>query len=259
MDHIVQTVLRFDRFAVDLVRGCLRDGDQEIELRPKTFEVLRYLAQNAGQLVRKHELFEAVWPNVSVGDDSLVQCIRELRQKLGDVDHRLIKTVSRRGYLLDATVSAQTPQSAAESAVQVPELRQRLVADPDLWRRILRAIAAHRLPILGAAFAVLVFVGSIFLLSRLPALFGNPGLVYPPYHEVTVVAVDGATQTPIVGAHIFLLPHSGRTDAAGIAKVRVTRGRYKVFVSSFDYAPHEDDIDVAGDVTIRVELAKLAQ
>ena len=53
MDHIVHTVLRFDRFAVDLARGCLRAGDQEIDLRPKTFEVLRYLAQNAGRLVRQ--------------------------------------------------------------------------------------------------------------------------------------------------------------------------------------------------------------
>ena len=39
MDHIVHTVLRFERFALDLTRGRLRAGDQEIDLRPKTFEV----------------------------------------------------------------------------------------------------------------------------------------------------------------------------------------------------------------------------
>ena len=76
MDHIVRRVLRFDRFALDLVRGCLRAGNQEIALRPKTFEVLCYVVQNAGRLVPKQELFEAAWPNVSVCDDSLVQCIR---------------------------------------------------------------------------------------------------------------------------------------------------------------------------------------
>jgi DNA-binding winged helix-turn-helix (wHTH) protein/tetratricopeptide (TPR) repeat protein len=112
MDNLVHRALQFDRFTLDLARGCLRAGDQEIDLRPKTFEVLRYLAQNAGRLVPKQELFDAVWPNVFVCDDSLVQCIRELRQKLGDVDRRLVKTVSRRGYLLDATVSAQAPQSS---------------------------------------------------------------------------------------------------------------------------------------------------
>jgi DNA-binding winged helix-turn-helix (wHTH) protein len=98
MDQIVPRLLRFDRFALDLTRGCLRAGDQEIALRPKAFEVLRYFAENDGRLVSKQELFEAVWPNVTVTDDTLVQCIRELRDKLGDTDHRLIRTVPRRGY-----------------------------------------------------------------------------------------------------------------------------------------------------------------
>jgi len=83
MDHLVHRALQFDRFTLDLARGCLRVGDQEIDLRPKTFEVLCYFAENAGRLVPKQEVFKAVWPNVTVCDDSLVQCIRELRQKLG--------------------------------------------------------------------------------------------------------------------------------------------------------------------------------
>ena len=49
----VHSVLRFDRFALDLTRGCLRIGEQDIELPPKPFEVLRYLATNAGRLVPK--------------------------------------------------------------------------------------------------------------------------------------------------------------------------------------------------------------
>lgn len=104
MRESVHKVLCFDRFGLDLTRACLRLGDREIELRPKAFEVLRHLAVNAGVLVPKQDLYAAVWPNVAVSDDSLVQCIRELRQKLGDHEHRLIKTVSRRGYLLDATL-----------------------------------------------------------------------------------------------------------------------------------------------------------
>jgi DNA-binding winged helix-turn-helix (wHTH) protein len=102
-------VLYFDKFSLDFARGCLRTGDQEIELRPKAFEVLKYLAENAGRLVGKQELYDAIWPNVIVSDDSITQCIRELRSKLGDDDHSLIKTVSRRGYLLDATVTTTAP------------------------------------------------------------------------------------------------------------------------------------------------------
>ena len=104
MDQIVPRILRFDRFALDLTRGCVRIGGEDIDLRPKPFEVLRYLAENAGRLVPKQELFEAVWPDVTVTDDSLVQCIRELRSKLGDDSHRVIKTVPRRGYILDVPV-----------------------------------------------------------------------------------------------------------------------------------------------------------
>src|SRR5260370_33430699 len=118
MDHIVHRVLRFDRFALDLARGCLRAGDQEIDLRPKTFEVLCYLAENAGRLVSKQELFEAVWPNVSVCDDSLGQCIRELRQQLGDDDRRRIKAGARRGCSMAAQALAQARAPWGETAPQ---------------------------------------------------------------------------------------------------------------------------------------------
>jgi DNA-binding winged helix-turn-helix (wHTH) protein len=81
-------------------------GDEDIGLPPKAFAVLCYLAENAGRLVPKEELYGAVWPNVLVTNDSLVQCVREPRQKLGDEEHCLIKTVPRRGYLFDVRTSA---------------------------------------------------------------------------------------------------------------------------------------------------------
>ena len=174
MDHIVHRVLQFDRFVLDLTRGCLRAGDQEIDLRPKTFEVLCYLAENAGRLVPKQELFEAVWPDVSVCDDSLVQCIRELRHKLGDDERRLIKTVSRRGYLLDAAVSAQAPQSWGGSAPEQVPAPRKLATEPDVLHRVLWTLAAHKFRILGAA-GGLVCIALIFLLGWFPVLVANPG------------------------------------------------------------------------------------
>jgi TolB-like protein/tetratricopeptide (TPR) repeat protein len=108
VDQVGHRVLRFDRFVLDLTRGCLRVGACDIHLSPKAFEVLRHLAKHGGRLAPKEELLATVWPNVIVSDDSLVQCIRELRQKLADEEHRLIKTVPRRGYLLDVEISADT-------------------------------------------------------------------------------------------------------------------------------------------------------
>jgi hypothetical protein len=79
-------------------------------------------------------------------------------------------------------------------------------------------------------------------------------VVDPPDHEVTVEAFDSEKQTPIEGVHVLLHPYRAVTDDRGIAKVKVAKGRYTVFVSGFQYIPHQSFIDVAGDVTTRAEL-----
>ena len=101
--------LRFDRYVLDLHRGCLLLDGSEIALRPKTFAVLHYLAENSGRLVSKDELFAAVWPNLAITDDALVQSIGELRRALGDDGPRLVRTVPRRGYRLESAVSVVAP------------------------------------------------------------------------------------------------------------------------------------------------------
>lgn len=108
--------LHFADFDVDLERGELRVGGTAIALRPKSFTLLVYLARHPGRLLAKDELIEAVWPDVAVTDDSLVQCVSELRAALGDGDQRLIKTVPRRGYLLDA-LPVDTPPVVDQTAV----------------------------------------------------------------------------------------------------------------------------------------------
>jgi hypothetical protein len=79
-------------------------------------------------------------------------------------------------------------------------------------------------------------------------------IVSPPEHEVTVEAFDSENQTPITGAHVLLHPYRALTDESGVAKVKLAKGRYKLFVSGFKYIAYENIIDVAGDVTTRVEL-----
>jgi len=110
--------LQFDRYVLDLDRGALLLDGQEIALRPKTFAVLRHLIENRDRLVSKEDLFAAVWPSVAVTDDALVQSIGELRKALGDDGARLIKTVPRRGYRLEAASSvAPVPPAAAPPPV----------------------------------------------------------------------------------------------------------------------------------------------
>jgi hypothetical protein len=79
-------------------------------------------------------------------------------------------------------------------------------------------------------------------------------VVSPPDHEVTVEAFDSEKQIPIKGAHVLLHPYRALTDESGVAKVNVAKGRYKLFVSGFQYVAYQSIIDVAGDVTTRAEL-----
>jgi TolB-like protein len=102
-------IFTFEGYTLDLTRGCLRAGEDEITLRPKCFDLLQYLVENPGRLLLKDELAGAVWPNVIVGDNSLAQCIGDLRNALNDVDRRIIKTVTRRGYVFAAPVSISAP------------------------------------------------------------------------------------------------------------------------------------------------------
>jgi DNA-binding winged helix-turn-helix (wHTH) protein len=97
--------LRFDRYVLDLDRGCLLLEGSEVALRPKTFAVLNYLTQNPHRLVSKDELVAAVWAHVVVTDDALVQSVGELRRALADDGSRLIRTIPRRGYRLECDVS----------------------------------------------------------------------------------------------------------------------------------------------------------
>jgi DNA-binding winged helix-turn-helix (wHTH) protein len=113
--------LRFDQFTLDLSRCVLLHGEAEVPLRPKAFDLLGYLAQHTGRVVTKDELLQAVWPGLSVTDDSLVQCIRDIRQALGDRNHQMIKTAPRRGYIFVAQVSATHASIGPESPAQIPQ------------------------------------------------------------------------------------------------------------------------------------------
>lgn len=105
MHTVSPKTLGFDIYTLDLQCCSLLRGRDELQLRPKSFDVLRYLAEHAGRLVSKDELIQAVWPDLIVTEDSVVQCIGDIRAALHDDAHQIIKTVPRRGYLFAAELS----------------------------------------------------------------------------------------------------------------------------------------------------------
>lgn len=112
---------RFGRFTLDLSRGCLQTEGRDLDLRPKSFELLVYLVKNVGRLATKDELLETLWPGVSVSEDSLAQCIRDIRMALDDKDRNFIKTVQRRGYIFVAeVVPTNSNGDAAATSRRIP-------------------------------------------------------------------------------------------------------------------------------------------
>ena len=114
---------------------------------------------------------ESVWEDVAVTDDSLVQCLMEIRRALGD-GHDVVKTIRGRGYLFDATV-----RQVAEDAVQTqgPDLTRSEAGDsvsraaqgassPPRHRRFRTALVAGSL--LGAGVVAILAVLYSGQLSR---------------------------------------------------------------------------------------------
>jgi TolB-like protein/DNA-binding winged helix-turn-helix (wHTH) protein/cytochrome c-type biogenesis protein CcmH/NrfG len=128
----------FERFHFDPLRGRLTNGGAAIELRPKSLAVLHYLVTHPQRLVEKDELLAAVWGKVVVTEDSLVQCVREIRQALGDADQRIIRTIPRSGYMFVAEVVDEPPAPLGEASVPSTTARRGWAPRSDVGRWLRR-------------------------------------------------------------------------------------------------------------------------
>lgn len=78
--------------------------DEKVELTPKEFELLQYLASNVGRVLTRDQLLNAVWNYDFVGDSRIVDVhVSHLREKLehDTKNPRYIKTVRGLGYKLE--------------------------------------------------------------------------------------------------------------------------------------------------------------
>src|SRR5262245_42555171 len=118
-------VYRFGDFALDTLSEQVSCGGARVELRPCTYQLLTYLVANAGRVVSRSELFDQIWPDVSVSDGALTQSIWEVRRALGEAgrEQRFIRTVRGSGYCFAALVRTERPQRAAEATHTRPCMR----------------------------------------------------------------------------------------------------------------------------------------
>jgi pimeloyl-ACP methyl ester carboxylesterase/DNA-binding winged helix-turn-helix (wHTH) protein len=119
----------FGHYLLDVDERRLLRENEEIRLRGKPFDTLRVLVENAGRLVRKDELMQAVWPDSIVEENNLDYCVSQLRKLLRP--SKYIQTVPRHGYRFLGEVKLSTPgprlvqlEPAHEQAdVPQPEIR----------------------------------------------------------------------------------------------------------------------------------------
>ena len=112
----------FAPFRLDLGAGRLWQGTEPVRLTAKALAVLSYLAEHAGQLVTKDDLFAAVWASAYVSEAALAVCIGEIRRALGDAAQtpQYLETVRGRGYRFVAPVTA-TPSSPEPAVAERPQ------------------------------------------------------------------------------------------------------------------------------------------
>jgi DNA-binding winged helix-turn-helix (wHTH) protein/predicted negative regulator of RcsB-dependent stress response len=115
----LQRDLCFEDFRLDRRNQELRRGSRVIPLRPKSFAVLQFLAENPGRLVTQAELLKAVWGSTAVSDGLLRNYIRDVRQALGDdaSSPRFIETLPRRGVRFLPKVTVESVASAEPNGV----------------------------------------------------------------------------------------------------------------------------------------------
>jgi DNA-binding winged helix-turn-helix (wHTH) protein len=101
---------------VDPAAFVAERGGRRLDLEPKAFELLVLLLANAGRLLTKQEILDAVWAGTAVTDNALTRVVAQLRKALGDDarEARFLETVPTKGYRWIAPVEgpAEGPAEA---------------------------------------------------------------------------------------------------------------------------------------------------
>jgi DNA-binding winged helix-turn-helix (wHTH) protein len=89
-----------------------------VRLGPVNMSVLLVLINSHGNVVTRTELFDQVWKNQVVSDDTLTRCISDLRSQLGklSVYPKLIETIPKQGYRWIAPIDDKTTSGPRHSS-----------------------------------------------------------------------------------------------------------------------------------------------
>jgi DNA-binding winged helix-turn-helix (wHTH) protein/tetratricopeptide (TPR) repeat protein len=103
-------IYEFGAFYLDPYQRILLHHGEHLRLQPKTFETLLALVEQAGQVVRKEDLMQRIWPDTFVEEINLTKNISTLRKTLrnGNGAGEFIETIPTVGYRFVAAVRPVT-------------------------------------------------------------------------------------------------------------------------------------------------------
>src|SRR6267154_4052211 len=107
----------FGPFRLLAAQRLLLEGDKQVRLGSRAFDILTVLVERSGEVVGKEALIARAWPQTYVEEANLKIQISALRRALGDGQdgHRYVATVPGRGYNFVAPVSREEPARAPPS------------------------------------------------------------------------------------------------------------------------------------------------
>src|SRR5258707_2295265 len=105
MEKKSKHLYEFGPFTVDPEERALKRDGIPIELQHKLFDLLVYMVRNPNRLLKKKELQDEFWPEITLNTESLLtKYITRLRGKLTDSGRVLIKNEPKEGYRFAAEV-----------------------------------------------------------------------------------------------------------------------------------------------------------
>jgi DNA-binding response OmpR family regulator len=112
-----ETVLRVGPLALDLLDRTAKRGDRQIDLRPREFQLLKYMMQRSDKWLTRAMLLKDVWHYRFVPETNLVDVhMGRLRRKVdGPSEAPMIRNVRSVGFVLSAIPLPQAlPSRPAE-------------------------------------------------------------------------------------------------------------------------------------------------
>ena len=176
-------VMRIGQANIDFDALTIHGLEGQFSMESKVMRVLEVLVENAGQVLTRSDLIEAVWGVEYGGDERLSRAISLLRKALGDSRSKAeyIETIPRRGYRFIAEIgtveSAETPEIKVEPESANEVLETALVPDTKAKKPVAQEETQTRpkrtKPLVVLACCVLIFALVTLFIPRFNSSF-NP-------------------------------------------------------------------------------------